>query len=644
MDENMTIADLLRKTHERLAAASPFQRAGLQRISHVSADTSRACSFNNLFCFAQSNCEVQTTALAYPLAIFCSVAKSELQLSARYDEQVLSAPQLERILTQFARYVEYLKADLLSQETIGGTALRKNQTSYLSSPDTAYWRKYLVDVEPCAFPSLNPDNERSGFSSAKLAIENLANLRNFCQKIEVTEDIVLQLVWGLVLRCYTGSEEVCYGYYPATPQPEGSKYLKVLPSRLLLEDDSDLGSIAQQKKSELDQAMEHPISQMEVQHELGLDLYSLFNTVFKFDRSMELPSDNNGLSILLDEAEKGICTIAVNPRFSSLSAEILFEYRTDTLSSANITSVVDCFQHILEVIIDNDPAGHKIADINFFSERACQQVREWNATLPERPDRCAHEIIEQQVLSHSTSPAICSWDGDFTYQELHLLSTKLAKHLVCLGVKPEVFVGLCFEKSAWAVIAQVAVLKAGGAFASLDPTHPEARLRGLVDDIGAHIVLCSAKYLDKARQISRAAYIVSEETLDELPNASSTASMIRPSIHNAAYAIFTSGTTGKPKVTVLEHIALSVSSPAFARSLGMDTTTRALQFSSYTFDVSIMEIIIVLMTGGCVCVPSEEERMNDLSGAIRRLNANFISCPPSITNTIQPESVPSVKR
>ncbi|RHZ60208.1 nonribosomal peptide synthase Pes1 [Aspergillus thermomutatus] len=643
IDEDMSIAELMRKTQEHLAAASPFQRAGLQRIKNVSADTSRACSFNNLFSFVESDGEVQTPALAYPLAIFCSVAKSELQLSACYDEQVLSAPQLERILAQFASYVEYLKSDLRTQETIGGMALRKNQTSYLSSPDTAYWKKYLVDVEPCAFPSLNPDKARSGFDSAKLAIDNLANLRRFCQKIEVTEDIVLQLVWGLVLRCYTGSEEVCFGYYPATPQPEGSKYLKVFPSRLLLKDDSELGPIAQKRKNELDQAMEHAISQIEVQHELDIDVNSLFNTVFKFDRFMELPSDNSGLSTLLNDTEKGVCTIAVNPRFSSTSAEILFEYSTDALSSANITSVVDCFQHILEEIIDDDPVGREIGDIDFFSEHACQQVRDWNATLPERPDRCAHEIIEQQVLSHPTSPAIRSWDGDFTYEQLNSLSTKLAKHLVRLGVKPEVFVGLCFEKSAWAVIAQVAVLKAGGAFASLDPTHPEARLRGLVDDIGAHIVLCSAKYIDKARQISRAAYIVSEDTISQLPNASSTASMTQPDINNAAYAIFTSGTTGKPKVTVLEHIALSVSSPAFARSLGMDTTTRALQFSSYTFDVSIMETIIVLMTGGCVCVPSEEERMNDLAGAIGRLNANFLSCPPSIANTIQPKSVPSLK-
>ncbi|KAF7117580.1 hypothetical protein CNMCM5793_006632 [Aspergillus hiratsukae] len=642
IDENMSIAELMRKTREHLAAASPFQRAGLQRIKNVSADTSRACSFNNLFSIAKSDCEVQTPSLAYPLAIFCSVAKSELQLSACYDEQLLSAPQLERILAQFSRYVEYLKSDLSTKETIGGMALRKNQTSYLSSAETAYWKKYLVDVEPCAFPSLNPDNKRSGFSSAKLAIQNLASLRSFCQKIEVTEDIVLQLVWGLVLRCYTGSEEVCFGYYPAKPQPQGSKCLKVLPSRLLFKDDSDLVSIAQQRKSELGQAMKYAISRMEVQNELGLDVYSLFNTVFKFDGFMELPSDNNGLSTLLNDTEKGVCAIAVNPRFSSVSAEILFEYSTDAFSSADITNVVDCFQHILEEIIGNDP-GRQIGHINFFSEHACQQVREWNAALPVRPDRCAHEIIEQQVLSYPTSPAICSWDGDFTYKQLDLLSTKLAKHLVCLGVKPEVFVGLCFEKSAWAVIAQVAVLKAGGAFASLDPTHPEARLRGLVDDIGAHIVLCSAKYLDKARQISRAAYIVSDETINELAKSSSTASMTQPSINNAAYAIFTSGTTGKPKVTVLEHIALSVSAPAFARTLGMNTTTRALQFSSYTFDVSIMETIMVLMTGGCICVPSEEERMNDLAGAIRRLNTNFISFPPSIANTIQPKSVPSVK-
>ncbi|EAW07799.1 nonribosomal peptide synthase Pes1 [Aspergillus clavatus NRRL 1] len=644
LDATSTIAELLGRTQEKRVAALPYQKAGLQGIKNVSADTSRACGFNNLLSFAAiQNDKSNPLGLEYPLAIFCSIGQSELQLNAQYNEQVLSAPQVERILAQFTSYIEYLNAGHGLQEVIGEMALLQSQASCLSSPETVYWKEYLADAEPCHFPSLSAAKGEKRVETAQLTITDVARLFAFCEMVGVTADALLQIVWALVLRCFTGSEEVCFGYYAEASQTEDSNSAQVFPSRFLLKDASELREIAEDRENDLDQAIVHPLSEDEVQHELGLDVNSLFNTVFKFDKVQGLANADDSLFSKPHIVEKSNWILGINAKLSDARAEIVFEYSTNVLSKANIESLVDSFKHILLDIVDHQQIDRTIGAIDFFSEHACQQVQAWNATLPERPDMCAHEIIEQHVLSRPTSPAICSWDGDFTYEELDSLSTRLAQHLAGLGVRPEVFVALCFEKSAWAVIAQVAVMKAGGAFASVDPTHPEARLQGLVEDLGASIVLCSAKYVDKASKIAQSAFVVSEETMTRLLESPSRTCVTRPDIHNPAYAIFTSGTTGKPKVTVIEHICLSVSSPAFTRTLGMTLDTRALQFSSYTFDVSIMEIILVLMTGGCVCVPSEEERMNDLAGAIKRLNANFISCTPSMANTLDPADVPQLR-
>ena len=94
---------------------------------------------------------------------------------------------------------------------------------------------------------------------------------------------------------------------------------------------------------------------------------------------------------------------------------------------------------------------------------------------------------------------------------------------------------------------------------------------------------------------------------------------------NVAYAIFTSGTSGKPKGAIIEHRAICSSAMAHTKGIGMDATSRVLQFASYAFDACIMEILSALIVGACVCIPSEQGRTDDLAGEVRRLQATTLS-------------------
>ena len=93
---------------------------------------------------------------------------------------------------------------------------------------------------------------------------------------------------------------------------------------------------------------------------------------------------------------------------------------------------------------------------------------------------CAHDIITEQAIRQPSAPAVSAWDGSLDYSELIALSNQFALKLQSLGVGPNVFVACLFDKSMWAVVAQLSVMRAGGAFVSLDPTHAEERLRTLV--------------------------------------------------------------------------------------------------------------------------------------------------------------------
>jgi amino acid adenylation domain-containing protein len=202
-------------------------------------------------------------------------------------------------------------------------------------------------------------------------------------------------------------------------------------------------------------------------------------------------------------------------------------------------------------------------------------------------------------------------------------------------------VPLYFEKSMWIIVAILAVLKAGGAFAPLDPKHPRSRYEEILKQTNAKVVLASEKYCSQWAGSVCTVITVSEPSINQIP---ATTDQMDAAIYpnNTAYAIFTSGSTGVPKGVLLEHNAVSTSCLGHGQVFGLTPFTRFLQFASYTFDVCITEIITTILYGGCVCVPSENDRRNDLSRVINAMVVNCADITPTVARLLTPECVPTL--
>lgn len=212
-----------------------------------------------------------------------------------------------------------------------------------------------------------------------------------------------------------------------------------------------------------------------------------------------------------------------------------------TLEQAkNVTST---YGKIVNQIIANPDA--RISKIDCFSERNLRRVLAWNSKPTSHIQRCIHEVISDNAISRPDAEAVCAWDGSFSYAELVALSDRLAHCLAASGVGPESFVPICFDKSRFTVLAMLAVLKAGGIFVPLDPTHPVPRLQALVHKVGASIVLCSRQHLNMLETVASERIAVDSQLFTELSEVEG--DIKHASWKNGAYMIFTSGTTGSPK-------------------------------------------------------------------------------------------------
>lgn len=318
----------------------------------------------------------------------------------------------------------------------------------------------------------------------------------------------------------------------------------------------------------------------------------------------------------------------------------LLHYKSSTLSVVSALNVANVYLQAIKGILTSP--NRNVKDIDLSSSRDLDQLKSWNQPFPLKVNACVHELILEHVRASPGAPALCSWDGNVTYKELDDMSKCLTKELIKAGIGPEKLVPVCFKKSFTAIVAMIAIHRCGGAFVPLDPSHPQDRLKALVEQIKAPVVVASPETAPLFADIPAIVVQVTSSML-ESPGLDSEDPLpaVRPD--HAAFVLFTSGSTGKPKGILQEHASVCTSSLAHGRALNMSCHSRVFQYAAFTFDVSMMDIFTTLIYGGCVCIPSEEDRMGSFTNVMNRMRVNWVLFTPSVALLIRPEDVPTLQ-
>ncbi|GAA2736478.1 non-ribosomal peptide synthetase [Actinocorallia aurantiaca] len=231
---------------------------------------------------------------------------------------------------------------------------------------------------------------------------------------------------------------------------------------------------------------------------------------------------------------------------------------------------------------------------------------------------CVHELVEAQARRVPDRPAVTCAGATLTYRELDERAARLAARLAGEGVGPGRIVGVLAERSIDLVVALLGVLKAGGAYAAIDPDLPPARIAHLVADTAAAVVVAQERFTGL---VPEGAEVV---TVEDVPGPEGASSFTRPTVRpdDLAYVSYTSGSTGEPKGAAIPHAAVSrlVQRPDWA-DFGEDDVF--LQLAPVAFDASTLELWAPLTCGARLAV--HPPGRVDLTGLARSLRTEAVT-------------------
>ena len=484
-----------------------------------------------------------------------------------------------------------------------------------------YWKRWETDADPCIFPSLaDTTRGQSGEAQISLDLDNdlTLQLQNAASQHDIHADTILALAWALLLKTFTGNASVSFGVYAEH---------KATLCALSVETAQNVVALIESTNIELVQGRENAAASLaEISTVRDADGRPFCNTAIYFDSETTVKEDFIDLSLRVHRADS--------------KPEVTFSYATSCLEATQAEDIAATFLQLLSEISLKPKSS--VSELVLVHPSSLKRLFRWNGDYPQAVDRCVGDVFQEQVALRPDNMAVHSSDASFTYHELDLFTSKVAAQLQARGVGPEVVVLLCFPKSAWAVVAMIAVVRAGGTMLFFDASHPLARLQEIQSQVTSKIMLTAPEYAEMWAWTDAEVLIIDRPSMEQLSSPRTLArSNVSPS--NMLYIIYTSGSTGKPKGCVIEHRQFLTGSYAQQKASGMTEDDRVLQLASFTFDVSILEIITSLVCGACVCIPGDSSRAKGPAHCIDEFKVTWAFLTPSLVRLMTPEMVPHLR-
>lgn len=477
-----------------------------------------------------------------------------------------------------------------------------------------FWKKALADHAPIlplqtdfkrpALPSY-----RGSHKSFEFSRELSEKLLNLATELEVTPFVLFLSLFYTLLYRHTDQKDILIGSPIAKRNHKGLEdLLGFFLDTLVLRNEINAGNtfleVLSTVKSNTLQAFAHrdvpfDVLVKELNPERSAGSNPFFQVMFVYNTESVAPDFGEDLifkknDLVRLESSKFDLTLFVSKKDGLLTAS--FEYATDLYEESTIDRLLAHLKLLAEGVVKNrnmvisELPMRTPEEAVLFSEISTQNK------LPADMSNAGgiHGAIEVFAFKTPNATAISFGNESMTYRELNSKATTIANNLLSFTEGENALVGLCIERSLDMVVGLLAILKSGSAYVPLDPEYPKERLKYIVQDSNATLVLTEDDYVANFEDLGIESISISDERM-----TGSTTGVILPEVNgdDLAYVIYTSGSTGKPKGVPISH--QNILNSTQARFAFYEENPRAfLLLSSISFDSSKAGIFWTLCSGG----------------------------------------------
>ncbi|MDT0541361.1 non-ribosomal peptide synthetase [Streptomyces lonegramiae] len=555
------------------------------------------------------------------------------------------APQWAPLPVQYADYA------LWQREMLGDEDDPDSEVSRQS----AFWSAELAGLpEQLSLPADRTRPAVSGFHGEAVPIEVGAEvhrgLTRLAREARASSFMVVQAALALLLTRLGGGTDIPIGTVTAGRDEVALEELVgFFANTLVLRTDTSgnptFRELLERVRSKALKAYAHGELPFErvvelVSPERSLARHPLFQVMLVFHPDGDAVPDLPGLRVGLEDVDtrsaKFDLTLSLRERFgrdgepAGLTGEL--RYRTDLFDHGTAGQMAARLVRILAAAARSPELPVGRIDILDAAERH-RVLTAWNDTDRHAPAPGLPALFSAQAARTPAAPAVSDGGLVLTYAELDARANRLAHLLAARGVGPEKLVAVALPRSAQAVIALLAVLKAGGAYLPLDPAYPAERLGAMLRDARPELVLTTGQD-DPAAETAILRLLLDDASVRaELEGLPATPPAVRTHPGHPVYVIYTSGSTGRPKGVVVTHGALA-DYLAWARRAYPATAGTVLLHTSLSFDLTVTALWTPLTVGGCLftaSIPEIAEMRGNASGPTQSAGVpfTFVKATPS---------------
>ncbi|WP_344813462.1 non-ribosomal peptide synthase/polyketide synthase, partial [Chitinophaga oryziterrae] len=489
-----------------------------------------------------------------------------------------------------------------------------------------FWTNYMGGLsESTLLPFIPAGIERSRnvekFNALEhtLNIDQTASLQAYAQQQHITVNTLMQGVWSYLLHRYTGQQNIAYGVV-VSGRPEAladverriGMYINTIPLHSRMKGDETFASWLQLMQDGQLAARKYQYTALNDIREWTDVAGELFDTILVFENYPVSKVIGNrdwkmDVSFLGKEEQTSNYPLSIRIVVRETTS-LQFVYKQSVLDRQQVKNIARHFETLLLQIAENVVTA--VNEVQLLSEIETQQLLDWGrgetaSYFP--PESNVSSLFSAQVSLTPESTALLSGTCSLSYNALEIRSNQLGNHLRQLGVQRGELVGIFLERGIDMIVAILGILKAGGAYVPLEPSYPYERLSYLLEDSACRLVVSTINL--ESHLPSGPAIIYVDETSTKstaLPDAD-----ITPT--DLAYVIYTSGSTGHPKGVLIEHGSVVNLIGSQLKTFGIDSSERILQFSNYSFDASVEQIFLALLSGATLVLMDKQTQLDPVA-------------------------------